>query len=249
MDIGGFQKLTLKDYPGKVAAICFTQGCQLRCPYCHNPDLVLPRRFKSRAESEIISNEFFSYLKKRKGILDAVVLTGGEPLLQKDIQEVIKEIKALGFFVKLDTNGLLPGLLKNLLEGGLLDYVALDYKNHAEGWNKATGVKIAKTMVSPYLMWEKSLLSLDQGHTPYEIRTTVVKEIHKIDDLKIMGRRLRGLIKKSNPRWFLQSFERSQNLLCDYENLGYTLSSYTRDEMISFIGELTKIVPEIGLRE
>jgi len=246
MNIGGYQKITLMDYPGKVAAICFVQGCQLRCPYCHNPDLVLTERFITEKECKNITKDFFSYLRKRRGMLDGIVFSGGEPLLQNDIQEVLYHLKIEGFSIKLDTNGLLPDRLESLIDNGLLDYVALDYKNNSLGWSKAAGIE--STMKNQYLKWIKSLEILDNYFIPYELRTTVVKEIHSIEDLILMGKELKNLIKKSSPKWFLQTFEKNHDILCDYQNNNTILSPYSKEEMMVIKEILHQLIPEVELR-
>ena len=165
----GFQKMTLLDFPGKVACTLFTGGCNMRCPFCHNALLV-----KKAAELQEISEEtILSYLKKRQGILDGVAITGGEPLLWPDLPLFIEKVRALGFLVKLDTNGTKPAFLKQLVEGGLVDYVAVDIKNSKEKYAETCG--ILGFSIQPV---EDTVSFLLEGHVPYEFRTTVVSEYH-----------------------------------------------------------------------
>ena len=130
MILGGYQKLTLIDYPGKIATTVFTVGCSFRCPFCHNPELVLSSQFAGHRMD--LEKEFFEFLKKRKGKIEGVCITGGEPTIQPDLIEFIKKIKKLGFLVKLDTNGTRPDVLKKLLDAKLLDFMAMDIKNQPE---------------------------------------------------------------------------------------------------------------------
>ncbi|OQX50761.1 MAG: anaerobic ribonucleoside-triphosphate reductase activating protein [Candidatus Cloacimonas sp. 4484_209] len=132
MKIGGFQKVSLIDYPGKICAIVFTRGCNFRCPYCHNPELVLPENYSPLIPEE----EIFSFLEKRRGKLDAVEITGGEPTLQEDLTEFIRKIKEMGFLVKLDTNGSFPSVLEKVIYSGLVDYIAMDVKAPLEKYRQ-----------------------------------------------------------------------------------------------------------------
>ena len=178
MRIQGLQKLTLLDFPEKVACTVFAAGCNLRCPFCHNASLVvnIPK------EAEISEETFFSFLKKRQGVLDGVCVSGGEPLLQSDIETFIGKIKELGFLVKLDTNGTFPEKMKQLIERGLVDYVAMDIKNSLETYTITCGVE--------QLDLEKikeSVSYLKEGHVPYEFRTTVTKNFHSIEEFESIG--------------------------------------------------------------
>ena len=189
--------MTMLDYPGKLACTIFTYGCNFRCPFCHNASLVID-------EAELIpESEIFSYLSKRKGMLDGVCITGGEPLLQKDIFEFMKKIKDMGFLVKLDTNGSRPEILKALVGKRLVDYVAMDIKNSREKYPLTTGIEgldISKIC--------KSVEILLMGRVEYEFRTTVVKELHTKEDILKIGEWIRGAEK-----YFLQSFVDSGNLI------------------------------------
>ncbi len=200
MTINGFQKMTLLDYPGKVACTLFTGGCNFRCPFCHNAVLVTGGCSENYSEEEILS-----YLEKRKGILDGVCITGGEPLLQKDITDFIRKIKALGYSVKLDTNGSFPDRLKSLVDEGLVDYVAMDIKNSIEKYPLTAG---CDEKLIPFI--EESIDFLLSGKVDYEFRTTVVKEFHNADDISSLAKRIEGAEK-----YYLQFFEDSGGLLCE----------------------------------
>lgn len=175
MRIGGIQKLTLIDYPGTIATTVFTVGCSFRCGFCHNPELVLESQFPAVNDME---NEFFEHLKKRIGKLEGVCITGGEPTIQADIIPFIKKIKKLGFKVKLDSNGTRPDVLKNVIDGKLVDFIAMDIKNSPERYSETVGLKvdIEKIKLSVKLIMESGL--------PYEFRTTVVPGIHEQEDFK-----------------------------------------------------------------
>ena len=211
MKISGFQKLTLLDFPGKTAATIFTGGCNFRCPFCHNAFLVTDL---SMAE-DFSEEEVLSYLKKRQGILDGVCITGGEPLLQKDIGDFMAKVKALGLAIKLDTNGTFPEKLRELVEKGLVDYVAMDIKSSKERYGEAVGIKDFDTKAI-----EESVSFLLSGKVDYEFRTTVVRELHGIEDIEKIGEWICGA-----PRYFLQNFVDSGNLIgegmsaCDKETL------------------------------
>ena len=192
MQINGFQKLTLLDYPGKVACTLFTAGCNLRCPFCHNASLVI----NPDMSNGISTVEVLDYLKKRQGIIEGVCISGGEPLLQPDIKAFIKQIKTMGYFVKLDTNGCFPEKLIELVSSGLIDYVAMDIKNCKKKYAMTVGVD--NFDITPV---EKSVKFLKEGHVDYEFRTTIVKELHNVDDIQDIGVWLNGAT-----RCFVQNF-------------------------------------------
>jgi pyruvate formate lyase activating enzyme len=211
MLIGGVQKMTMLDYPGKVACTIFTYGCNFRCPFCHNATLVIDEA------SLFDKDEIFAYINKRKGILDGVVVTGGEPLLQPDIMDFLSELKQTGLLVKLDTNGSYPEKLQEIIEKGLVDYVAMDIKNCKEKYDLTTGVKIDISKI------EKSVELLMQDKVDYEFRTTVVKELHQKEDFEKIGKWLKGA-----KRLFLQPFKDNDNLI------GEGLSSHTKEALEEF---------------
>ena len=182
MKIAGLSKLTLLDFPGRMACIVFTEGCNFRCPFCHNASLVT----RTGENEEISEQEFFSFLKKRKGILDGVVITGGEPTIAEGLYEFIAEVRELGYPVKLDTNGSFPDRIKRLLDGGMLDYIAMDIKTAREEYPKVTGVAVD---------YEKILRSIELirgSGIPHEFRTTVVRGLHTEEDIVNIARMLGG---------------------------------------------------------
>ena len=204
MTISGLQKMTLLDYPGKVACTVFLQGCNFRCPFCHNSDLL-----GGSAEPFMTTEEFLSFLSKRTGLLDAVCVSGGEPTLQKDLPDLLKGIKALGFSVKLDTNGSRPAVLKALVSEGLVDYVAMDVKNSPACYGQTIGVS-KPDMASI----EESLRFLMEGNVAYELRTTVVAELHSEESITEMGQWLSALVPgKKAEKLFLQCFVARDSVL------------------------------------
>lgn len=210
MQLKGLQKLTLLDFPGKMACTVFTAGCNFRCPFCHNASLV------TEIDSEYIAEEeFFSFLSKRKGVLQGVCITGGEPTLQPDLENFIKKIKELGFSVKLDTNGYKPEILKRLVEKGLLDYVAMDIKNSPTLYGKTVGIENFDI-----LPVKESIDFLLEGRVDYEFRTTVVKELHTIESISQAAEMIKG-----TKNYYLQLFTDSGNLIeegysaCDKETM------------------------------
>ena len=199
MKICGFNKTTLLDYPGCVAATIFLGGCNFRCPFCHNGDLVL----KSGQMTGYEEKEVLAFLKKRRNVLEGVCITGGEPTLHAELPEFISKIKELGYLVKLDTNGSNPEMLKSLVKEKLIDYVAMDVKAPLTKYEKACGVAVDVEKI------KQSVEFLKQGEIPYEFRTTVVKELHTGEDILEIGRYLGGASK-----YFLQSYEESEQNLC-----------------------------------
>lgn len=198
MRIKGLQKLTLLDYPNHVACTIFTSGCNFRCPFCHNASLVV-----RQDEHYIDEDEVIKFLKKRIGILDGVCISGGEPLLQPDLKEFIIKVKAMGYKVKLDTNGSFPDKLIDLIESNLIDYVAMDIKNSLEKYALTVGLKDMN--LEPI---KKSVAYLKEEHIPYEFRTTVVKELHDCKDFTKIGKWIQG-----NEKYFLQEFKDSGDLI------------------------------------
>ena len=199
MRICGLQKLSMVDYPGKLAATVFTGGCNLRCPFCHNAPLVT----RLAETPEIPEREALEFLSSRRGLLDGVVLSGGEPLLQSGAVDFLAEVRALGFAVKLDTNGCYPGPLAKILEQKLADYVAMDIKNCREKYPETVGVPGFD--LAPV---EESVRLMKGSGVDFEFRTTVVREFHTADDIRAIGIWLDGA-----PRYFLQSFVDSGDLV------------------------------------
>ncbi len=228
MYINGFQKLTVLDYPGKVACIIFTPGCNFRCPFCHNAALVT----HIDKDTYINEEEVLSYLRKRQGILDGVVITGGEPLLQDGIEEFIGKIKELGYSVKLDTNGSFPEKLISLVEKGLVDYVAMDIKNSKAKYMTTIGVNnIHMESI------EKSVDFLLQNKVDYEFRTTIVDGFHTIDDIQDIVVWIKGAHK-----YFLQNFVDSGDLI----EAG--LSPVTLDTLREMKEKATQTIPCVEIR-
>ena len=189
--IGGLKKTSLLDFPNKISAIVFTQGCNFNCGYCHNPSLL---SFKSK--NDIYTTDvFFDFLNKRKGKLDGVVITGGEPTLQKDLKPFIQKIKEEGFLVKLDTNGTNPNMLADLIKEGLLDYIAMDIKAPAEKYSFVINSKINTELI------KQSIEIIMNSEVDYEFRTTVLPSLLSIDDFDGIGRLINGA-----ERYYLQKF-------------------------------------------
>lgn len=200
MKICGFQKTTLLDFPGHVAATVFTGGCNFRCPFCHNAGLVLD----PEEQPDIPEEEVLAHLRKRRGMLEGVCITGGEPTLQPDLAGFIGKLKELGYLVKLDTNGYRPRVLQELIEAKLVDYVAMDVKASVENYPAACGC--AGMDVSRI---EESIAILKSGRVPYEFRTTVVDGIHTVEEFDSIGRLLEG-----SSAYYLQGFGESENVMC-----------------------------------
>jgi len=220
MVINGLNKLTLLDYPGMVACTVYTGGCNLRCPFCHNASLVL-----NKESQPLISKEdFFAFLKKRKKVLEGVCVSGGEPTLNSDLNIFIKEIKLAGYKVKLDTNGTNPIMLNNLIESGLIDYVAMDIKNSIAKYGETVGIPNFDC-----LPIKKSTNILMSSKIPYEFRTTVVKDFHNKEDLIKIGEWLEGA-----KAYYLQQFVDSKNLIGD------NLTPYKAEELYNFCGQIKK---------
>lgn len=227
MKICGLQKTTLLDFPGHVAATVFTGGCNFRCPFCHNSDLL-----GNDVPSEYTEEEVLSFLSKRTGILEGVAITGGEPTLQPDLRGFILKVRELGLSVKLDTNGYKPEVLKSLCGDGLLDYVAMDIKTCRERYPEVAGIPsihIEKV--------EESVKFLLNGSTPYEFRTTVVKELHSSGDFEKIGPWISGA-----SRYYLQNFTDSGNVL----NPVYT--SCTKEDLLSYMEIVKPFVEHVELR-
>ncbi|MBR0447318.1 MAG: anaerobic ribonucleoside-triphosphate reductase activating protein [Clostridia bacterium] len=226
MNVQGYQKLTLLDFPGRTACTVFTGGCNLRCPFCHNAGLVrTPLAEKNRTD------EVLEYLHKRRGILDGVCVTGGEPLLQPDLADFLRRIREMGYAVKLDTNGSLPDRLEDLLAQGLIDYVAMDIKSSPAGYTAATGTEVDVTV------YQRSVQILRNSGVPYEFRTTAVGGIHTPADFSAIGRWLGDV-----PRYFIQRFVDSGQLLGE----GY--HPFSIEEMEQLLTTVREYIPSAQLR-
>ncbi len=226
MNVQGYQKLTLLDFPDRTACTVFTGGCNLRCPFCHNAGLVCTPLAEVNRTDEVLD-----YLQKRRGILDGVCVTGGEPLLQPDLTDFIRRIKEMGYAVKLDTNGSLPDRLADLLAQGLVDYVAMDIKSSPAGYAAATGTEVDVTV------YDRSVQILRDSGVPYEFRTTAVGGIHTPEDFAAIGRWLGDV-----PRYFIQRFVDSGQLIGE----GYT--AFSMDEMEQLLTIVREYIPAAQLR-
>jgi len=198
MLLGGLQKLSLLDYPEHIAAIIFTQGCNFRCHFCYNPQLVVPQK----DYPSITEDSLFGFLEKRRGKIDSAVITGGEPTLHPDLPEFIKKIKDFSYLIKLDTNGTNPAMLAKLLREKLIDYIAMDLKAPLKKYNLVTGVE------TPLNNIKKSVKIIMRSGIPYEFRTTVVPIFHNKTDIAKMGEIIKGAEK-----WYLQKFQSNVNLV------------------------------------
>lgn len=231
--IAGLQKMTLLDFPGKVACTVFLQGCNFRCPFCHNSSLL-----GAGEDTPISPEELLTFLKKRQGLLDGVCITGGEPTLSPELRPLLQEIKALGFAVKLDTNGSRPEILKELVNDGLVDYVAMDIKNCPDRYRETTGcdrLDLSKI--------EESMVFLMEGDLDYEFRTTVVQEFHTAQDMDSIGRWFRKLCPdREVKKYFLQPFVESDRVLSG------GLHTPERTQLLNFLDAAKKYVHSTEIR-
>lgn len=240
MIIGGLEKLTLLDYPDHLAAIIFTQGCNFRCHFCYNPMLVLPQTGKDveiekeKGFSPLSTEDLFLFLRERYGRLEGVVITGGEPTIHPDLPEFIKQIKEIGYLVKLDSNGTNPEMLDELIKAKLVDYIAMDLKAPLLKYEKTVNVK---------LDWEnikKSVKIIIESGLPYEFRTTVVPGLLEKNDFEEMGQMIKGAKK-----WYLQTFKSDTDLV---NQEYYQKKAYTKKEMAEFVEIGRKYVDLCELR-
>lgn len=228
MLLRGLQKTTLLDFPGHVACTVFTGGCNFRCPFCHNASLLTADGGEERLSEE----NFFAFLHGRRGLTEGVCITGGEPLLQTDIIPFIEKIRAMGFLVKLDTNGSRPDVLRTLCERGLVGYVAMDVKNAKDEYRFTAGV--ARDVLPAV---EESISFLKSGKIPYEFRTTVVRGYHDEERMVSIGKWLGDV-----PRYFLQNFTDSGDVLSS------GLEGFTPSEMASLLSAVRPYIPNAQLR-
>ncbi|MBQ8533443.1 MAG: anaerobic ribonucleoside-triphosphate reductase activating protein [Clostridia bacterium] len=226
MNIQGFQKLTLLDYPGRVACTVFTGGCNLRCPFCHNFQLATGEDMGPNLTDEVLE-----YLSKRRGIIDGVCITGGEPLLWKDLEGFIDNVKDMGYLVKLDTNGTFPDRLLNLLQNGKLDYVAMDIKSSISSYEKLSGIGVDTSAV------KKSVEILKNAGIPYEFRTTTVKGLHEMNDFEEIAEWLQG-----DSRYYLQKFVMNETVP------GKELDTFSDQEMKNILKTVKAKLPNTEIR-
>lgn len=228
MQIHGLNKTTLLDYPGHLAATIFTGGCNFRCPFCHNKTLVL----SPHLQPMISENTVLDFLKKRKGILQGVCITGGEPTLQPDLVIFLQKIKELGYLIKLDTNGYQPAVIKSLVQEGLIDYIAMDIKSSQENYQKIANIpsfKIANI--------EESVSYIMNSRVMYEFRTTIVEELHSLETIISIGNWIQGC-----NAYFLQNFQESDQVLMK----GF--HSHDKKTLETFINHLNPQIPSVSLR-
>jgi len=221
MKIGGFLKQSLIDFPGKIASVVFTSGCNFRCFYCHNPELVLPELIQ---ENQLIDeNEILAYLEKNKNLLDAVVITGGEPTIHSNLMEFIRKVKKLGLLIKLDTNGTNPILLNKLLKQDLVDFIAMDIKSplKLEKYQEIVGNQFSSVQLNSIL---ESIELITNSNIKFEFRSTLVKPYHSIEDIQEMKHSIEG-------EYYLQEFNESKILNPNCTNL----NAFNQDEIKSEI--------------
>ncbi len=229
MNIGGLQKVSLIDYPGKISAIIFTQGCNFRCPYCHNPQLVDPKLYRPC----LFSKDILDFLAHRRGKLDAVTITGGEPTLQEDLIPLIQKIRKMGFAVKLDSNGSRPDVLAHLLKDKLLDFIALDIKAPLDKYSQVVKVQMDTGAIA------QSVRLVIQSKIPQEFRTTVVKSMLTQKDILAIAKEIAGA-----KRYALQRFQPAQTL--DPEFAGEQL--FPEEELLKLKKQLEKMFPLVLIR-
>ena len=229
MEIHGLQKLTLLDYPGHTACTVFTGRCNFRCPFCQNASLVLhPETLASIPEEDV-----FAFLEKRKGLLDGVAVTGGEPTLQPDLPDFLRRVKDMGYETKLDTNGARPETLGSILAEGLADYVAMDVKSSPAGYGRCAGIS-SETLLEAV---KESVRLLEGSGVAHEFRTTAVKGLHSVEDFEAIGRWLAG-----TEKYFIQSYADSGDIL----EPGY--EAFSREELEELLAAVRPYIPGARLR-
>ncbi len=234
MKICGLLKTTLLDYPQKVACTVFTGGCNFSCPYCHNASLVLDHQ----ANEEMTETNFFAFLEKRKGVIDGVCISGGEPIIQKDLIGFIEKIKEKGYEIKLDTNGSDPEKLNEIMKKGLVDYVAMDIKSSPNNYNIAIGkdnIDIDKI--------KESVNILKKSHINFEFRTTLVKGIHTKKDIEEIGKWL-----NSDVKYYLQNYNDSGDTIASRIDENDKYKAFSEEEMAGFIEIMRQHVPKTSIR-
>lgn len=227
MKINGLQKLTLLDFPGRTACTVFLAGCNFRCPFCHNSELLN----ETDADATMDETELISFLKKRQGLLDGVCITGGEPTLRKDLPELFKKIRDLGFQCKLDTNGTQPIVVQKLIQNQLIDYIAMDIKTCQENYPKLTGTDVNLTSIN------QSINLIKQSNIEYEFRTTVVFDLHSLKDFTSIGQWLGPV-----SHYFLQPFVNRDSVLQS------GLKEPTDKELGEYLKEIQKYIPTAQIR-
>jgi pyruvate formate lyase activating enzyme len=231
MRIVGYLKTSLIEWPGKISSVIFVPGCNFRCPFCHNRDLVEPERIKGLQEYS--EQSILEDLKKRKKWIDGVVITGGEPTLQPDLPEFLAKIKKLGFLTMIQTNGSQPKVIRSLINKKLVDYLTVDLKGNFEDYQKFTGVKNYSSSV------KKSLKIIPESGVDFELRTTVVPTLHNESNLLKLAKGI------ENCRWYLQTFQPKNCLNLKFNKI----EPYSRMEMEGFLKLVEKIIPGAKLRD
>ncbi len=233
MKLYGLQKMTLLDFPGRVACTVFLGGCDFRCPWCHNYELAV-----GSAEPVMDEEEFFAFLKKREGLLEGVAVTGGEPCLSKELPAFLRKIREMGFLTKLDTNGAHPELLEQILREGLADYVAMDIKNSPGKYLLTAGLTGSEAQQEALLGRVRRSIRLIMELAPdYEFRTTVIRQFHEEQDFAEIGEMIRGA-----RRYFLQSFT-------DRDTVPYGgLSAPGKEELMRYAEQVRRFVPDVQTR-
>ncbi|HHE76710.1 MAG TPA: anaerobic ribonucleoside-triphosphate reductase activating protein [Candidatus Parcubacteria bacterium] len=243
MIIGGLEKLTLIDFPGKLACTVFLAGCNFRCPFCYSSELVLPEKIKK--QPRISEEDFFKFLEERKNLLEGCVLLGGEPTLNRDLPEFAKKIKSSGYQVKLDTNGSNPEMLQQMIDDGLIDYVSMDIKAPKEKYDLVAGVKVDLGAI------EKSIAVLEKGKVDYEFRTTVVPGLLAKEDIVEIAKWISGVKEKSGNKgstqkrkYYLQNFKPTKTLDPKFENI----QSYPDEYILEITKEVSPFFDECKAR-
>jgi len=242
MNLHEYQPVTLLDFPGKVATILFISGCPLRCPYCHNPELVLMD--KDKDENKL--TEFLQYIKKRKNLLDGVIVSGGEPLMNIEIIDLLHQIKSFDLKIKIDTSGINSSMLASILDNRLVDYVALDFKNVFDMLDVTCGIKNSDFLAHFVDQWKKSLSILRNASIDYEIRTTVVKNFHSTTTLLKMAN-----ILVDNEIWYIQPFKKSSQIIADFTNNSLNRSDllqYSEQEFTQILNKIRSIHEQTYIR-
>ena len=229
MEIHGLQKLTLLDFPGHTACTVFTGRCNFRCPFCQNASLVL----RPESLATIPEEDVFAFLEKRKGLLDGVAVTGGEPTLQPDLADFLRRVKDMGFETKLDTNGARPEVMRSLLAENLADYVAMDVKSSPEGYGRCAGVNSDRLLDAV----RESAALLERSGIPHEFRTTAVKGLHTPEDFRAIGEWLAG-----TDRYFIQSYTDSGDILEP------GMEAFSREELEELLAAVRPRIPHAQLR-
>lgn len=234
MVLSGIQKFTLIDFPGKIACVFFTGGCNFRCGFCHNPEFVLPEQLAKLSKSFIPEEAALNFLEKRKGMLDGVVISGGEPTIMPDLEEFIVKIRNLGFAVKLDSNGNRPEVLRALIEKKLVDYIAMDFKTSLPDYRSLVG------QLADEMKLRESIELLKQGEVEYEFRTTLIREVHTPEILETMRDTLSGA-----KRLYLQTFRGGTVLNPTFRDY----HAFTLEEMQGIAKLFSACVKEVFIRE